>query len=46
MAFSLLYAPIRSAKMAEVSRLISVEFESKGAAINAARKLILEGASV
>jgi thiamine pyrophosphate-dependent acetolactate synthase large subunit-like protein len=46
MAYSLLYAPTRSAKMPDVSGLISVEFDSMGAAINAACKLIREGASV
>ena len=46
MAYSVLHAPILSAKMPEVSRLISVELDSMGAAINAACKLIRDGATV
>jgi thiamine pyrophosphate-dependent acetolactate synthase large subunit-like protein len=46
MAYSVLYAPTLSAKMPDVSRLISVESDSMGAAINAACKLIHDGATV
>jgi hypothetical protein len=46
MAYSLFYAPTPSVKMPDRSDLISVEFDSMGAALNGACKLIREGASV
>jgi hypothetical protein len=46
MTYYLLYATSWSAKMPDRSDLISVEFDSMGAALNAACKLSRDGASV